>query len=292
MPEDMPLAAYNRWDDPVFMARLHRSEYTLLTHLDTNFSSDRADAVAATLGDIQHQIGDDELDCRRQLLAYGYPYTPDGVPDLDGPGPRLIDTGRAILRAVSHLTVDDEDRVILEYHLQDGGDATVFEPIAVPLFAVLSTGPSMEVVEHGLSNYVDNSRCFAKKLLSDPEISFYTRSASEQQYLLREKVVKELIADISVEYDESVEVGIVCTKLYTPVEKGDFRAMSGRTICGSIIGVIYLEGQREYPIKITQPTDFISPEQLPSLVVADSRGEVCYVPISHITSFQEVTNSS
>lgn len=282
MREDNPVSKANEWLNPSYITALeqayHRFKQKRVIHL---FDVEQTERL---LGELEESVGDRFFEEPLDILAVGYGYDISGYPDVHRP--RVIAHGRAVLRTIQLQELNNVDQPVFRAELLDPIDETVMEPVVIPLFGVLSAEQSADTAHHLLSEYIRTSRVFAARLMADMTINFYTLPAHEQHRLLYEKVAKELLADVAVEYDESVMVTVDCEEVYEAKEQGVLVRQPGRIVSGVIIDVAYIESSLSEPIHFTQKEDFLHEAQLPSFVIKQETGEICYIPAGSVADFR------
>jgi hypothetical protein len=263
--------------------RLLRHVRQLENHLkahwtDTNKTDKLIDCVAK-------DVGYDMVDRKAHLLAVGYTYDSSGYVD---PTPLTITTDNAYYKGVIVQEINGDDRAMLSYEVHDPQDETIMWPYCIAPKAVLCNEIDSTQINF-IAEHITNNRILAKDLFE--KTNFFDLNPEQQHMLLRKKVAEELIADISLDYDDETPVTIGCQAYYqmyySDVDAIDWRErkVDGGTLEGVILQVVYLESLQDTQAHFATKQDFVYGHGLPCLVLSnDERETISFIPVEGITT--------
>lgn len=220
----------------------------------------------------------------QSIVAIGYPYESSGY--VNTQQPYVVAHERTLIKPLRLQEIGNVEQPVFECELLDPHNETEMTPVVVPLFGMLQAHDAQRTTKTAIDAYVTNSRIFVQRLVGDTALNFYAQPVHEQHRLLYDKVVREFLADITVEYDESVKVTVACSEMYEATQPGKFTPRSGGEVTSHIVDAAYIESSLSEPIHFTQKEDFFHEAQLPSFVIKQETGEICYIPAGSVTDIR------
>lgn len=284
MSEEFSVYPANEWLEPVSIANAEE-KYRRFKQQQAARLFDR-ELTEGLLDQLSYDVAGHLLHTEQSLIAVGYLYEASGY--VNTLQPTVIAAERAVLRPLRMQEIAGIDQPVFGCEVLDSFQESDMVPSVIPLFGLLWTQKTPQATHNAIEGYIANSRIFAERLLADTALRFYSQPAAEQHRLLYEKVTKELLADITVEYDDSVTIRLACDEAYMQGDAGAFTSCGARTLEGVVRGATYLESCVSHLPQLRHVRDFISRPPLPTLHVVCRDGAEYFVPIGAITHFSDI----